>query len=135
MMLHTITLQLPENIYLRLRQAAHATKQSLNDIILRAVEMGSPPDVEDVPAEYRADLIGLDHLDDNALWNIVRNVRQEADFSGYDELLDKNRDGTVSGEERRRLAELRAESDRFMLRKAHAAALLRWRGHKMLPVQ
>lgn len=134
-MLHTITLQLPENIYLRLRQAAHATKQSLNDIILRAVEMGSPPDVEDVPAEYRADLIGLDYLDDNALWNILRNVRQEADFSEYDELLDKNRDGTVSGEELRRLAELRAESDRFMLRKAHAAALLRWRGHKMIPVQ
>jgi len=135
MALQTVTLELPENIYLRLQQAAHATKQSLNNIILRAVEMGSPPDRHDVPAEYQADLAALDHLDDNALWRIARGVQQETDFVQYDDLLDKNKNGMISDEECRRLAELRTESDRFMIRKAHSAALLRWRGHKMPPMQ
>ncbi len=135
MTLQTVTLELPENIYLRLQQAAHATKQSLNNIILRAVEMGSPPDRNDVPAEYQADLAALDHLDDNALWRIARSVQQETDFVQYDDLLDKNKRGMISDEERRRLAELRKEADCFMIRKAHAAALLRWRGHKMSPMQ
>ena len=43
MMSHTITLELPENIYIRLQQAARATKQSLNDMLLRAIQTGSPP--------------------------------------------------------------------------------------------
>ncbi len=133
-MLHTVTVQLPENIYLRLREAAHATKQSLNNIILRAVEMGSPPDLHDIPAKYQADLAALDHLDDNSLWLIARSIHQETDFVQYDDLLEKNKNGTISDDESRRLAELRTEADRFMIRKAHAAALLRWRGHKMLPI-
>jgi hypothetical protein len=135
MMLHTITLQLPENIYLRLREAAHATKQSLNNIILRAVAMGSPPDRDDIPAEHQADLAELDRLDDSALWRIARSVHQETDFVQYDDMLDKNKSGMISDQEHRRLAELRTWADRFMIRKAHAAALLRWRGHKMPPMQ
>jgi len=40
---HTITLELPENIYIRLQHAARATKQSLNDMLIRAIQTGSPP--------------------------------------------------------------------------------------------
>ena len=135
MTLQTVTLELPENIYLRLLQAAHATKQSLNNIILRAVDMGSPPDWKDVPAEYQADLAALDYLDDNALWRIARSSQHDTDFAQYGDLLDKNKNGTISDEECRRLAGLRTAADLFMIRKAHAAALLRWRGHKIPPMQ
>ncbi|MCP4106717.1 MAG: hypothetical protein GY749_14465, partial [Desulfobacteraceae bacterium] len=51
----TITLQLPENLYIRLQQAAQATKQSFDEIVLRAVRAGSPPGWHDVPAEFQAD--------------------------------------------------------------------------------
>ena len=40
---HRITLELPENIYIRLQHAARATKQSLNDMLIRAIQTGSPP--------------------------------------------------------------------------------------------
>jgi hypothetical protein len=53
----------------------------------------------------------------------------------YQLLLDKNADETISESERLELTQLRVESDRMMLRKAHAAALLRWRGHQLPPAE
>jgi predicted transcriptional regulator len=41
MTLKTVTLQLPENLYLRLQQTAQATKQSFDTILLRALQIGS----------------------------------------------------------------------------------------------
>lgn len=50
-------------------------------------------------------------------------------FAREGELLDRNADGLLTPAEHDELERLREEADRFMLRKAHAAALLRWRGH------
>ncbi len=133
MALHKITLHLPENIYIRLQQAAHATKQSLDDILLQTVRIGSPPGWEDVPAEYQADLAALDRLDDTSLRRIAGSRPPDADYITCQNLLDKNRNGTISDAERSELDKLRTESDRFMIRKAHAAALLRWRGNQIPP--
>jgi len=47
--------------------------------------------------------------------------------------LDKNANGALTSAERDELTRLRHEADRFMLHKAHAAALLRWRGHQLPP--
>jgi hypothetical protein len=49
----------------------------------------------------------------------------------YQRLLDRHQEGTISDSERLELTELRREADRFMLRKAHAAVLLRWRGRNI----
>jgi hypothetical protein len=46
-------------------------------------------------------------------------------------LLDKNSDGTLTTMVRRELESLRKEGDRLMLRKAHAAVILKWRGHRI----
>ncbi len=53
----------------------------------------------------------------------------------YQELLDKNANSVLSAEERDELVRLRVESDRSMLCKAHAAALLRWRGYTVTKSQ
>jgi hypothetical protein len=50
------------------------------------------------------------------------------DFDRRDELLAANAEGRLSPDGRAELERLRHEEDGFMLRKAHAAALLRWRG-------
>lgn len=49
----------------------------------------------------------------------------------YNILLDRNQEGTLTDAERAELTALRTEADCFMLRKAQAAALLRWRGHNV----
>ena len=131
----TITLRLPESLYTRLQQAARATHRSLDDVLLHAVQVGSPPRWDDAPAEFQADLAALDRLDDEALWRIARSRKTEADMGRYQELLDKNVNGALAAEERNELVRLRVESDRSMLCKAHAAALLRWRGYTVTKSQ
>jgi hypothetical protein len=126
-------MQLPENLYLRLQQTAQATQQSFETILLRALQVGSPPPWESAPAEFQADLAALDRLDDAALWRLARYRAMAAQIERYQTLLDKNANNTLSAEERAELAQLRTEFDRRMLQKVHAAALLQWRGHQIPP--
>ncbi len=135
MTIQDVTLRLPENIYLRLQQFAQASQQSLDDVLLHAIEVGSPPGWDDVPTEFQSDLAALDRLDDNALWKVARSRQTEIDMTRYEELLCKNANNTISEAEQSELIDLRKESDRFMLCKAHAAALLRWRGHQLPPAE
>jgi hypothetical protein len=129
MVVETVTLKLPEFLYRRLVNHADATRRSLEDVILHALTVGSPPVWDDVPAEYQTALAEMDRLDDETLWGIVTNRRAAIEMARYDELLEKNKQDRMSDAERSELNRLRNEADQFMLRKAHAAALLRWRGH------
>jgi hypothetical protein len=128
-----VTLPLPEHLYLRFEQVAKATQQTMTDVLLHAVEVGSPPSWENVAAEFQADLAALDRLDDKALWQIARSHQSEDEMSRYEDLLYKNANDALTTAERDELSQLRREADRFMLRKAHAAALLRWRGFQLPP--
>lgn len=134
MTIQNVVLPLPESLYLRLQQTAQATRQSLTDVLLHAVQVGSPPNWEESPAMFQADLAALDRLDDESLWHVVRQHRHETDMERHQELLDKNSEGTLTEVERNELVALRTSADRLMLRKAHAAALLRWRGHTLPPL-
>jgi hypothetical protein len=128
-----VTLPLPEHLYVRLAHVAQATGQSLTDVLLHAVQVGSPPSWEESPVAFQADLAALDRMDDEALWRVARSRRAAAEVTRLQELLDKRADGRVSEAERAELEQLHAEADRLMLRKAHAAALLHWRGHTVPP--
>ncbi len=129
MTIKDVVLPLPEDLYIRLEQTALATKQSLIEMLVRAVRVGSPPDWSQAPAEFQADLAALDRLNDDALWNVARNQRGESDMARLQELLAMNADESLTIGERLELEEQVAEADRLMLRKAHAATLLQWRGH------
>ncbi len=132
MLAETVTLQLPETLYRRLANTARATKRSLEEVILHALRVGSPPAWDDAPPEFQTDLAAMDHLDDEALWKIVRSHKLPAEMERYDLLLKRNQSSALTETERLELIGLRTEADRFMLRKAHAAVLLRWRGHTAL---
>jgi hypothetical protein len=128
-----VTLNIPEALYHRLQQAAAALQLSFDEIVLHALQVGSPPAWDDVPAEFQTDLAALDRLDNDALWNVVRGPAPELDWERYQELLDDSAEGRLTDTERRELGKLRAMADRHVLRKAHAAALLRWRGYQVPP--
>ncbi len=130
-----VVLPLPEDLYVRLEQTARATRQSLTDMLLRSLRAGSPPDWAQAPAEFQADLAALDRLNDDALWRIARSQRNDADAALLQDLLEKNAADALTAAEQLELAAQVAEADRFMLRKAHAAALLQWRGHAVPPFE
>lgn len=134
-MVATVTLQIPDRIHQRLIHHAEATQQTLEQVILRVLEIGSPPDWKDVPKAFQVKLADLDRLSDQELWVMARTSRTEADMERYDELLDRNADGLLTEEERQELTHLREEAEYFTLQKAHAALLLRWRGHSVPQLQ
>lgn len=127
MSLQTITLDLPDYLYYRLQNAAQGMKQPFQAVLRWALEVGSPPGWDEVPAIFQADLAALDRLDDETLWQMAWGIQTELDWQRYQLLLDKNANAELSASERAELEHLRTEADRFALRKAHAAALLRWR--------
>lgn len=127
-----VTIHLPESLYLRFRQAAEAMQHPLEEVLLHA-QVGSPPSWEDAPAEFQSDLAAMDRLPDEMLWRIARSHQLDEDLTRYQELLDKNADGIISDVERVDLLGLRKAADRFMIRKAYAIDLLRWRGHVISP--
>ncbi len=128
----TITLDIPEEIHQRLINTAQATQRPLKEIILRVLEVGSPPVWDDAPAEFQPDLAALDRLDDGTLWQIARRQKTETELKRYDELLYRNQNASLTEGEKAELVTLRKESERFMLCKAQAAVLLRWRGHSLM---
>ena len=130
-MAEIITLQIPEPLYQRLVDTARATNRPLEDVTLHALKVGSPPDWTNVPDEFQVDLAALDRLEDEALWKIAQSHKSAAEMERYSLLLDRNQEGLLTDAERAELTTLRVESNRFMLLKAQAAALLHWRGYQI----
>ena len=130
-MSETVTLQLPERLHQRLINMAQATQRPLENIIIHALTVGSPPDWDDAPEEYQADLAALERLNDEELWEVARSYKTTEEMERYDELLVLNQEDALSDSERLELLKLREASDLFVLRKAHAASILQWRGHRV----
>lgn len=129
MLAETVTLQVPDALYQRLAKTARVTRRSLEDVMIHALRVGSPPTWDDVPAEFQPDLAAMDQLDDESLWKVARSRKNKGEMTRYEELLDQSKRKALNDPERKELNALREEADRFMLRKSHAAVLLRWRGH------
>jgi hypothetical protein len=129
-MVATVTLKIPDDIYQRLELNAQATQRSIEDILALVLKAGSPPGWGDVPAEFQADLQDLDSLGDEALHQLASASKVDSELDRYDDLLEINAAGRLSVSEQQELELLRKESERFMLRKAQAAVLVRWRAHQ-----
>lgn len=86
----------------------------------------SPP-LPALPPDEQAELDALKHLSDDTLWTIAREQMPDNVQARAHELMDKNSHGEISSEEYTELEKLVERSDRLMVRKAEAAALLRER--------
>jgi hypothetical protein len=125
-----LTLELPEDIYERVRRAAKGMNQPVEQALVKIVSAATPS-LEKVPAEYRAELEAMEDLGDEELWGIFRSRLAPAKQRRLEHLLDKNQRGELTDRERQGLAGLRAEGDRLMLRRSYAALLLKYRGHRL----
>jgi hypothetical protein len=125
-----LTLELPEDIYERVRRAAKGMNQPVEKALVNIVRAATPS-LEKVPAEYRAELEAMEDLGDEELWRILRSRPEPAKQRRLERLLDKNQRAELIDRERRGLAELRADGDRLMLRRSYAALLLKFRGHRL----
>jgi len=126
----TITLDLPDTIYLPAKRTAEATERPVEEILVNALE-SSLPSLEGLPAALIAELTELETLSDEELRCVMLGLVPVAQQQRLDHLLTKNQAGILSEQERQELDTLQQEADRIMLRKARAAVLLRFRGHRL----
>ena len=55
----TVALRLPKELHHRVAAAAAATRRSLEEILLHALRIGSPPARDEAPPEHQAELAAL----------------------------------------------------------------------------
>ena len=127
MTIQTVTLNMPESLYQRAKQAADALKRPVEDVIVDTLA-STLPLLDDVPGEMVGELAAMAHLSDEALQGLANNVMLEERQELLHDLLDKQGLGELDESEQHELAAIMAEYGRYMLRRAKAVALLIARG-------
>lgn len=102
-----VTIRLPDSLYQRLNAVAQASGWTLEEVVLQSIRSGMPPSLIKVPDKYHAQLLALNKLDDQALWEAGQGEWQGLDASAAE------------------------KADLELLRRAYAYALLKWRGHPL----
>ncbi|MBD2014870.1 hypothetical protein H6F96_12940 [Microcoleus sp. FACHB-53] len=79
--------------------------------------------------------VGASHQITSRLLAIANTKVEPSQHELHVEILEKNKEGSLTLEERQELTDLRFAADRLMLRKAYAWSVLRWRGHRIPPLK
>lgn len=128
-MAQSVTLELPEEMLQRYQQSAAAARKSLETFMIDRLGEAIPSLAMEEASSQNEELAALEALDDKALWMIAKSHLSSRQQKRYDDLLERNRQGTLNAEETRLLHELGEAARRLTLKKAHAYMLLKWRGH------
>ncbi|MBE7557133.1 MAG: hypothetical protein HS126_39355 [Anaerolineales bacterium] len=129
-MSQTVTLTLPDKLYDPIQRIAQATDQSVETVLLKALQTSLPP-LEGLPADLIQELAQLEGLDDNTLRQVLLETVPIQQQQELDTLLQQNQANELTQAEREQLAQLQHAADRVMLRKARAAVLLRFHGQRI----
>jgi hypothetical protein len=126
----TITLTLPDNVLQPVQRVAEATKQSVEELLVTALQAALPT-LEGLPPDVMQPLVALESLDDQALWRVMLETLPVDQQHRLHALLLGNQAGVLTASEHEQLAVLQQQADLVMLRKARAAVLLRFRGKRV----
>ena len=124
----SITVELSPSLYERLQQAADAMKQSIEDVVEQSIRGNLPPALTDAPPALQQEIELLQRADRATLWRIAHEQLPHDQWQRHKELLERNQAGALSPDEQAELHSLRERTDLFVLRRAYALALLKWRG-------
>lgn len=129
-MAQTVTLELPDTIYQPAQRMAEATRRSIAEVLLVALRAFLPP-LDGLSPELQTELMALEELDDETLWEVMLSQVSEKKQRKLSDLLQKKKIERLADSEQATLTVLQTEADHLMLRKARAAVLLRFRGHRL----
>ncbi len=130
-----VTIELPEPVFRQLVRIAEATQQSVEVLAAQSVLSNLPPSVENASPEMQPELLKIQSLSIEELLAIANATVERSQHERHVELLDKNKEGSLTLEERQELTDLRLAADHLMLRKAYAWSVLRWRGYRISPLK
>jgi len=125
---HTITLQLPAPLYERYKQRAKQRQRSVEAELLNVVTTAAPEE-DQLPESLAGAVAELETFDDDGLWRAARHSFPSEASSRLEALHFKRQDEGLSTTEQETASQLVEEYERTMLVRAHAAKLLKERGH------
>jgi hypothetical protein len=123
-----LTLDLPDEVYERVRRTAKGMKQPLHKALSTIVQAATPS-LAKVPLQYRAELEAMEDFSDEELWHASERRLAHNKQRRLNALLEKNKSRELSAREQKTLAELRTEADQLTLHRAYAFLLLKYRGN------
>ncbi len=124
----TLTLQLPEGLYTRLKQRADQAHRSVEAELLELLA-SAVPGAEELPADMREAIAALERLDDEALRRAAGERWAGTLAAELESVhLKRQREGLTESESQR-CADLVQQYERGMLVRAQAAVLLQQRSH------
>ena len=135
MTVRTITVTIPEMLFLQLEAAARSSAQSVDEVVAQSLERTIPPHLVSLlsPA-LQAELDAMEQLSDEALRAIAYGVASAKRSEQMDELIALKQAGAITEQQQEQLTTLRSEAEALMVRKAHAFVLLKSRGHTPPPL-
>jgi leucyl-tRNA synthetase len=128
--IQTFTLNLPNNLFERIRRLAQKFQKTEQDILLDALTTALPP-LAGVAPQLADELAELTFLNDAALWRIARSTLPEEQYNQMDELLAGKGQGKITITEQQTLDELTQQSQHLVLKRGQAAVLLQQRGYNL----
>lgn len=124
----TLTLNLPDTLYQRLKKRADAEDRSVEEVVIETL-VSSVPEEDGIPPELEHLLNSMASLDDATLWRAAKNDLAREAAEEIRRLRAKRERKGLTLDERQRYADLLRQYDRGILIRAEAAALLKQRGH------
>ena len=124
----TITLDLPEPLYQKLKVRATQARRSVEDELLDLLAAAVPV-ADELPDDLTAAITPLAMLDDAELWRAAQTRLPPDVAARLEELHLKRQRAGLTEPEEREAATLVRQYERVMLVRAQAAALLKQRGH------
>jgi hypothetical protein len=129
--MQTITVQLPDNLYQRMRRRARERNRSIEDEVVEVVEWvvaTTPPSTADL-------LTQLPHLADDDLWRAAQLRVAPERAERMQALVWKQQGEGLTAAEEDEARQLQHHAQQVMLIRAEAAALLVERGHDVAPLR
>jgi hypothetical protein len=126
-----VTVVSPEDLRALPESQARSAAHPLDDLVASAIAheliLAAAPTQ---PAALQAELAAMGQLSDAALCEIAGSMVSSDTIALYELLTERQRDGQLNAQGRQWLAQVCEETRTLMLRKAHANALLKRRGHR-----
>jgi plasmid stability protein len=129
-----LNVYLPDDFYQRLKARAERAQHSIQDELLSLAEAALED--EPIPLDIQEAVASLPVLDDATLWQVAETSHLSRAESREVENMHfkRGRGERLTDAEKRRLAYLLHQSDKTMLVRSHALALLKQRGHDITPL-
>lgn len=128
MTVQSVTVELPVNLYNRLKRRAEQTHRSIEAEVVEAVADALPAD-DDLPAELQQAMVRLAALNDAALVRAATGQFPVEKSARLESLHLRRQTGEWNEAHAEEAASLSSEVEEFVFLRAYAMSLLMQRGH------